>query len=255
MIGGTPGSGDGAVQFTVAENTSTASRTGTLTIQGVTFTVAQGGAACTYALSSGGASVGAAAASGSVGVTAQAGCTWTASADVAWITFPGGAAGSGAGTLAYAVGANPSTTPRSGTVTVAGQSHTVTQAGATCAYAILPASASYLPAGAVDSVAVTAPSGCAWTASSGDGWNVITSGASGSGPGTVTFEVGANAAATSRSGSLTIAGRAFTRHAGRLPRVPTSCADGAGALVASAATADRAVPRRPAGWTRRPAVP
>ena len=43
-------------------------------------------------------------------------------------------------------------------------------------------------------VAVTTDSGCPWTASSDSNWLTITAGASGSGSGTVTYNVGANPA-------------------------------------------------------------
>jgi hypothetical protein len=204
VVGGAAGTGDGAVRFSLAENGGSGSRTGSLTVAGKTFTVAQGGVGCSYALSAPSATFGAAAGAGSVGVTAAGGCTWTASADVAWITITSGGAGAGNGTIAYAVAANPTTTPRSGTLTVAGQAHTVSQAGATCSYALLPASGSYPPAGAVDSFAVSAPRGCAWSAASGAGWVTVTAGATGDGPGTVAFTVATNGAAASRSAAIAL---------------------------------------------------
>jgi uncharacterized protein (TIGR03437 family) len=45
ITSGVPGAGNGTVQYSVAANTSTSSRTGTLTIAGQTFTVTQAGAA------------------------------------------------------------------------------------------------------------------------------------------------------------------------------------------------------------------
>src|SRR5205085_2296676 len=54
-----------------------------------------------------------------------------------------------------------------------------------------------------------AGSGCAWTASSGASWVTITSGASGSGNGTVGYSVAANTGAA-RSATLTIATKTFT---------------------------------------------
>jgi uncharacterized protein (TIGR03437 family) len=51
---------------------------------------------------------------------------------------------------------------------------------------------------------------CAWNAVSNDAWLTITSGASGTGNGRVNFSVAANPGATSRTGTLTIAGLTFT---------------------------------------------
>jgi hypothetical protein len=64
--------------------------------------------------------------------------------------------------------------------------------------------------GLTSSVSVTASSGCPWTASSNQNWITITSGATGSGNGTVSYTVAANVSTTSRTGALTIAGQSFT---------------------------------------------
>ena len=66
--------------------------------------------------------------SGSVKVFADSPCPWTAvSNDPAWLTISGGSTGSGAGTVSYAVAAQPSPGVRTGTLTVAGKTFTVTQ--------------------------------------------------------------------------------------------------------------------------------
>jgi hypothetical protein len=168
--------------------------------------------ACTYGISPAGAAPSPGASSGSVAVGAPAGCAWTAwSSDTSWLTIASGSSGSGSGTANYAVTANPNGTPRVATLTIAGQSFTVTQAGAACTYALGALSAA-LDAGAEnDSVTVAAPIGCAWTASSSDtSWLTITSGSSGSGSGTVNYAATANSGASPQTGTLTIAGQAFT---------------------------------------------
>jgi len=58
---------------------------------------------------------------------------------------------------------------------------------------------------------VTTPLACSWTATANDGFLNITAGAAGTGPGTVTYSIGANAGAPNvanapRAGSLTVAG-------------------------------------------------
>ena len=50
VTGGASGSGNGTVAFSAAANSSTSSRTGTLTIAGQSFSVTQPGIACTYAI-------------------------------------------------------------------------------------------------------------------------------------------------------------------------------------------------------------
>ena len=59
--------------------------------------------------------------------------------------------------------------------------------------------------GGTGSVNVTYPVGCTWTASSGISWITITGGASGSGNGTVTYQVAANSGGY-REGTITVAG-------------------------------------------------
>ena len=87
--------------------------------------------------------------------------------------------------------ANPTTSQRSGTLSIAGQTFTVTQS-AGCSYSISP-SATSVSAGLTNgTVTVTTTAGCNWTASSGVSWITVTSGASGSGTGTVGYSVAAN---------------------------------------------------------------
>lgn len=74
-----------------------------------------------------------------------------------------------------------------------------------CTYAINPTSVSTGSGAANRSVAVTAQSGCPWTATSNASWLTITSGATGSGNGVVNYSVASNSSESSRSGTLTVA--------------------------------------------------
>ena len=64
--------------------------------------------------------------------------------------------------------------------------------------------------GGTDTVSVTAPIGCDWTATSNSTWITVTSDSSGSGNGTVGYSVDSNSNASSRTGTMTIAGKTFT---------------------------------------------
>jgi len=67
---------------------------------------------------------------GSVTVTYPVGCPWTASSVSSWITITSGASGTGNGSVAYTVAANPSGgTYREGSLTVAGLNLPVQEAG------------------------------------------------------------------------------------------------------------------------------
>ncbi|MGA9774212.1 MAG: BACON domain-containing carbohydrate-binding protein [Blastocatellia bacterium] len=78
-----------------------------------------------------------------------------------------------------------------------------------CSYSISPTSQSFPSAGGSGTVAVTAGAGCSWTASSNAPWLRITSGASGSGNGTVAYSVDPNSSAQ-RAGAIMIAGQTVT---------------------------------------------
>jgi uncharacterized delta-60 repeat protein len=79
-----------------------------------------------------------------------------------------------------------------------------------CLYSISPTSLTIgAGGGAGNTISVTAQAGCAYTAASNNSFITITSGASGSGNGTVIFAVAANSGAA-RIGTITVAGRTFT---------------------------------------------
>lgn len=150
---------------------------------------------------------------GSLSVTGTSGCAWTATSNASWITVTSGTSGSGSGSVGYSVAANTGSSSRTGSMTIGGVTFTVSQAApaATCGAAtISPASSSVSSAGGTGSVSVTASSGCPWTASSNASWITVTSGASGSGSGSVGYSVAANTGTSARTGTVTIGGQAFT---------------------------------------------
>jgi glucose/arabinose dehydrogenase len=80
-----------------------------------------------------------------------------------------------------------------------------------CTFSISPVSATFQSAGGSGSVAVTAGAGCAWTAVSNASWISITSGANGTGNGTVQYSVAPYAGRPrNRNGTMTIAGQTFS---------------------------------------------
>jgi hypothetical protein len=211
ITAGESGTGSESVSFTVTANPGPA-RQGTLTIAGRTYTVTQDGAPCTYSLSAAGATLGAAGGVGSVEVTtSNVGCPWTAvSSAPEWLAVTAGAAGTGSGTVAFAVGANAGAL-RTATLTIAGKTFTVTQDSPPCTYSIRPGSASFPALGGTGTVTVTANySSCPWEAVSlAPSWLTVTAGATGTGSGSVTYALADNPGEP-RSGELTIAGRSFT---------------------------------------------
>ena len=73
------------------------------------------------------------------------------------------------------------------------------------------ASKAFATAGESTDIAVTAPAGCGWTATSNSSWLTVTAGANGSGNGTVTVAAAANTGTASRSGRSRSPARRSTR--------------------------------------------
>lgn len=216
ITSGHSGNGNGVVHFSVSENTdAVAGRSGSLSIAGQLTVIDQAPATatppgCVYTLSTRSASIVALGGTVSVAVQAPAGCAWTAASLTSWITITSGASGSGPGSVAFTVAANQGAS-RTAIMTIAGQAFTVNQAGnTTCTFSVSPTSQSIGGGGGSGTpVTISTTAGCAWTAVSNVSWITITSGTSGSGPGTTGFNIDANSG-SSRTGTLTIAGQTFT---------------------------------------------
>jgi hypothetical protein len=215
VVAGASGTGNGAVAFRVAANTGSG-RTGTIVVAGQTFTVTQAATAptpCVYSIAPANTAIGPLGGTGTVAVTTVTDCAWTAATTADWIAVTSGASGSGNGSVGFAVAPNPGSA-RTGTIVVAGQTFTVTQAApapapAPCVYSIAPANAAIGPLGGTGTVAVTTGTDCPWTANTGEEWITVTSGASGSGNGSVGFTVAPNLG-SARTGIIAVAGQIFT---------------------------------------------
>ncbi len=210
VTSGASGSASGQVGFSVTANPTTSSRSGAITIGGRPFNVTQTGQSCTYSISPVNTSVSASAATGNFNVTALTGCAWTATSSGSWITITSGATGSGNGPVGYSIAANPNVASRTGSISVGGQTYTVNQAGVVCTATLNPLSASVGAGGSTgNTVGVAIPAACQWTATSNAQWLSVTNGASGTGNGSVFYNVATNTSTSSRSASLSIAGQTF----------------------------------------------
>jgi Putative binding domain, N-terminal/Viral BACON domain len=226
VMSGATGTGNGSVTFSVAANTG-AARTGTLTIGGQAFTVTQSAGSgsppppsppapappappsCTYSISPSSDNVGVLGGARTVTVSTTNTCSWTAASNATWIAVTSGATGTGNGGTGYLVEPNIGAA-RSGTLTIAGRPFTVSQAAVLpCTYSISPTSQEVRRNAGTDTIQVSTSGACSWTASSNTSWITVTSGASGTGNGTVTFSFTQNNGSR-RTGSLTVAGRTAT---------------------------------------------
>jgi hypothetical protein len=212
ITSGGSGSGGGSVSYSVAAHVALTPRSGTITIAESTFTVDQAAAVCSYSVMPSGASFGAGGGTGSASVAAADGCGWTAISNVPWTTITSGGSGSGNGVVNYSVAANAGPGSRSGTMTIAGSTFTVSQSAPAggCGFSINPLSKSFAKPGGTGTISVTANPGCSWTAVSSAGWITIPTGGKGIGNGIVGYSVASNGSGAMRTGSITIAGIAFT---------------------------------------------
>jgi hypothetical protein len=92
----------------------------------------------------------------------------------------------------------------------------IADATATCAYSINP-STEYSYSAGRQVFSVTAPSGCAWTATPSDGWIHLIRG-SGTGSGTIPLTVDSNTTANTRNGTVTVNSQIYT-----IVQPPSSC--------------------------------
>jgi len=203
------GQGAGNIQFKAAPNPDPARRQGDIAVSGTVVHISQDPAPCSFQITPQALNIPFAGGSGSVTVATTANCAWSAVSQVTWITITSATDNTGPGTVTLTVAGQTDATSRTGSITVAGQTVTVVQAARTCSYTISSSTADSPVAGGAGSVTVTAPTGCAWTATSNAPWITVTAGATGSGTGSVAYNVAANTGAP-RTGTLLVAGQTFT---------------------------------------------
>jgi hypothetical protein len=238
ITGGAAGTGNGNVSFSVDPNlgVDTPSRIGTIDVNGALYTLTQFGTdalECTFVITPSSVSATAAGGTAIVGVTASdALCAWTASSAQMSVSPAGG---TGSGSVTVIVPPNPDPGLRSLTATIAGHTFTANQSGIDCTVALSPYSTSAPAAGVTGSVEVITPAGCSYSTVLGPSWLSVTSGGSGTGPGTLVYSVDPNSTTVPRSGSLTIGGQAFTVNQSALPCSVTVDTGGLGSPYGSAA--------------------
>lgn len=206
---GQTGTGSGSVGYTVDPNNSSGPRSGSITVANRSFTVTQAAdSSCTYTLSPAFANIAASGGSGPISVSSS--CSWTAASNNSdWLTAAGSA--NGDGVAQYSAAPNATGASRTGSITIGTASFAVAQA-APCAYTLNPTNLPAVPAsGSTGTFTVTATSNtCSWTAVSANAnFLTVTSGASGTGNGTVGFTILSNQTTFARSGAITVGGSAL----------------------------------------------
>ena len=133
--------------------------------------------------------------------------TWTAEKSASWITITPRSSGNAGESCIYVVGSNFSADTRQGVITIGGKTHTVNQTGYNAA--LSPSSATANLGGSTGTISITLDAGVAWSAVSNASW-VTVSPASGTSSGSVTYTVAPYGGVTTRTTSLTIAGKTFS---------------------------------------------
>jgi hypothetical protein len=201
-----PWVGSGTAAFTVALNAQ-GERTGEVRIANSNQVLAvQQGPVCTFTVSPSRYSMAAAGGSGQIVLTAPAGCQWMAQSATSWLTVTP-TEGVGSATISFSALPNAGAS-REGTFTVGGQTITVMQ-GLACGFGITATPTRYAAAGGSGTITVTAPPGCAWTASTTETW-ITFAPPTGNGNGVINVQVAPNQLPSSRQGTVNIGGQSAT---------------------------------------------
>ncbi|MDQ8023334.1 MAG: kelch repeat-containing protein [Moraxellaceae bacterium] len=231
-----PASGSLTVTFTATANSTGGSRSATLSLGNNAATITQFPVASCAAptMSPSSLSLTAAATTGSFQVFVNAGCAWSLSGLPSWITPTSAISGSGNGIVSFQVAANTGSS-RNASLLVSSASYSnsvqVSQAASTSgscpsALSLSPTFFSFGAAATSSSIQISAASTCTWTLSGLPSWATATSATSGTGNGSVSFQVAANTG-SARSASFQVSGPGvassanLSQAAGGVP--PASC--------------------------------
>ena len=190
----TSGIGSGNVTYFVAPYDEVATRQGTITVAGNTFTVFQYGRRMkldsysvtkdyeTHVIP--------------ITVNALAITQWSVTPNNSWISVVDAGNGQGGDLVTIAIAENPSYKARTGTVTIGTETFTVTQQGrptAALSFSVSPTASTASVEGANGMISVTATPDLPWTATSGANWlTVYAATATGAGNGNVVYSASPN---------------------------------------------------------------
>ena len=215
FLSGTNGLGTGIVTYAVVANPASFARTGIVLVAGQVLTVTQQASPCSYSLNPTNGIFGAGEDYNSFELTTLIGCPWTLVNTNPWVEVFTDFSGVGNALMIYGVAPNPTGASRTGLVQVAGQTFSIIQAGLGCAFTLSHTNGGHGSGAETNSLNVATLAGCPWTVINPNGWINILSSANNNGSGTVTYSVSANPSFLGRTGTVTVAGQAFTvRQAG-----------------------------------------
>ena len=202
----TNGVGSGTVSYQVSAYNEVATRQGTLTIAGNTFTVFQYGRRIKLEPSSTTQTYETHVIP--ITVNALAITQWSVVPNNSWISVVDAGNGQGGDLVTIAIAENPSYRARTGTVTIGTETFTVAQQGrptAALSFSVSPANSMASVEGANGLISVTATPDLPWTATSGANWiTVYAATANGAGNGNVVYSASPNPTLFERTGTINV---------------------------------------------------
>lgn len=167
---------------------------------------------CSYSLSRTSLSSPASGVTSSVSLSTGPSCNYSVSSSVSWISVSP-SSGTGAQTLAISVAPNTTSATRSGSFSVGGKIFSVSQAGtAPCTYSVSFSALSYTSSATSSGFSISTSSTCQWSVAQSDvwvganAWITFVSPTSGTGSGSVSFNVARNAG-SQRIAELLVSGQ------------------------------------------------
>ena len=223
------GAGPGEVKYLVDPYDEVATRQGTLTVAGNTFTVFQYGRRMkldsysttqnyeTHVIP--------------ITVNALAITQWSVTPNNSWISVVDAGNGQGGDLVSIAIAENPSYKKRTGTVKIGTETFTVTQQGrptAALSFSVSPANSTASVEGANGIITVTATPDLPWAATSGANWlTVYAATANGAGNGNVVYSASPNPTLSQRTGTITVKPEAASGMAAKTHKVTQPAAQSA----------------------------
>ena len=205
------GSGNGAVNYTLAANLALSPRTGSIFVAGREFTITQAAASCLYSLSSSNGFLDSGVANGLVTLTTAGGsCNWTVINTNPWVTITSPTNGTTGLDITYTSAINPAGLFRTGLVFIAGLPYSIIQTSAPCSFALSVPNPTHSFAAVTNTVSLTTLTGCRWTVSNTNSWISILNSTNQTNNGVVTYSVLSNATALTRIGIVVVGDQLLT---------------------------------------------
>lgn len=146
----------------------------------------------------------------SLTVTTSPECPWEVSTGANWLSGLSPASGQGPATVEFRAAPNPLPSARDAEIVVNEIGVRVSQQAAACRFELRSDSLTVDAGGGSREIALSAPSGCQWSAATDASWIAFTSPVTRSGDGIVTVDIAPNRGSQRRVGTIVVAGQRFT---------------------------------------------